>query len=387
MNGPPVQIIGTASSNGLPIWVIYATLIGFGVLVSFAALYYALRTRKSPLSYIKGLIGGIASSSTLAAISTQIGGLQQSRLTWIEAGIVAAGGFIIGAILFGVLFVVLANHWIIKPLKTRYGVGYAIRVKLALFSGVEPIADLLKGIARRSDTDAVWDEFCVAVTDMSLEMRNEVVEDMVDLFSLGMGENYDAEDAIQILRDLLEPHLQSLAAKLSRTTLNFTVWRINESDRSLDHLASFPDGNLHMAKKGLSIWKDPKQMIEPGSLAGRALLENQYCHVRAGEKDSAYCEKRRLGTAYDAVGCIPISQRPLSEAPWGVLCVESRDGTIPLDSHSVRHLMGRLAGLVGSLSPAIANRTIDEVRFFRDGRTISVAVDAEIGDQVQGEGS
>ncbi|MGJ8635552.1 MAG: hypothetical protein ACSHX5_01720 [Phycisphaerales bacterium] len=371
------QIVATTQEAQfiLPDLAIWIFFIGFGFVLAGAAMFYAFRRRQDPLAYVKGLVGGSSISVILAALGAQVGGENRLGITWLDAVVISGIGFVGGSIFIGILVAFLIEYYVTKPLLKRYGIGYGIRVRLAALTGTEQFRDLLSKIARRHDADAVWDEFSIAMryffdemefigeissllpaATVQSEVENEDIELAFDVFE---------EDALDYLRICLSEPLKNLASKLTRTSINFSIWRISDTTPELIHLVSFPKEKLHAQKRPLPIWKDSKSRLQPGSLAGESLIKGQYLSVAiSSKKQPKYLKdkliRRNYGKAYDAIGCMPL---PLdnAESPWGILSVVNYDGTIPLHSESMKAVMDTLANVVEETGYAAGHRTFSEL--------------------------
>ncbi len=357
-----------AGAGLAPVWV-YLFLIGFGVCLSVAAFVLALRGRQDRWALIKSVAGGTLTSGAVAALGNEIGGLSGVRLTWMEAAIVSGLGFLGGFVLVAIIFLIGFHVWIIVPLRRRYGDAYAAEVRIAFFGGQIPLNDMVNVARRQEQIDEAWDEFCLAVVDALQAMLPPVkdVTRLVSGFTLAFrGKDNPAirsigeQPTFDFLSSVFERPLAVLSSRMSNTKFNFTLWRIDELDGTLEHMATFPRRAQPTFKEPLPIWKD-RTRSAVATLAGKSMLVHQYLTLRADQVADEKLIPRGLGTRYEEIACMPVPPRGVHGCPWAVLCLENRGGLIPLRSDTVQHLMGKLADAVAVCEPMFKRRTIGEL--------------------------
>lgn len=169
----------------------------------------------------------------------------------------------------------------------------------------------------------------------------------------------DARRAMDVVRPILQPLVETLTSRLRRNSLNFTVWRVHASKDELEHLTSFPFERGEGPKEPLAIWRDSSR-THPAACGAEAMLARTYLILDEESRRHHGWLPRRLGTAYTQVGCMPIPAD--GREPWGVLCAEIREGQLPLSSVVMKMVLRELSDLIDRMGQIVACRFIDCTR-------------------------
>lgn len=367
----PSAITGTPSYVGvLEIsWQLVATAICLFIIatgLSAAAVFFLAKSQKSPTSFVQSLgLGSLASGAT-AGLGTKIAGFP-FNLTWAQAALFSAACFVFMFLFWCGLLVLWFYLKIVRPLEHRFGKPLGIRVWVEAFSGIEPLRNWLARTVRSVEADEVWDEFACAYHEVSTILDGLPAGSGLQTQFAAIGEDAH-EDSIRLLRATLEKAILVLGSRLSRTTLNFTIWRVHQDGDHLEHLLSIPVEPSHEAghgtKSSLDIWADPMSRCEPGSLAAGAMLRSRYVTLTPHELRSL--PQRNLGKKYDAVGAMPVPCDRGQGPPWAAVCVENREGGLPLESNSMRLLLGGIARVVHATAPLLFVEDIEGTRIRRE---------------------
>lgn len=373
VNTEPLASAATASLA--PTWVfVFMALLGF--VASLAAIAYVFKSRQNALALVKGIGGGGIASTVVAGLGAQIGGIPLS-LSWLEAVIFTGVFFLLGLVVWGGLGVTTLYFLVMRPLQRRYGKSQASRAWVEFATGATPFGKWIEDIVGNPTLDNMWDEFACASLQLHTDLQGAPAESGIVFEYLTSitrkaggppqertGGGVSLSTAIRLVRSRLEKPVEVLAARLTTTNLNFTVWRVHPEDDVLEHLASFPVEAGHEAgmgsKRPLKIWSDDRK-TKSGSLAGEALLRREYLVLRS-EEIPRHWEQRGLGRDYEAVGCMPIPCDGPSSSPWGAVCVEIRGGRLPLESNSMRRLAAQIARTIQKAGSSVSARTIDDTR-------------------------
>lgn len=362
-----ISTIASAEVGRLPWWLIWGFFALFGFVASIPALYYAVKLRENAMSLAQALGGGAVTSTGLAAFGAALGAQIEGvtpNITWAEAAVLAGLGFLVGSILCPCAGILAIWVMVIRPIGRRFGAKQAARGWVELFSGSKPLIDWSRELVRAIDVEEAWDEFACAAQDVHDRFEHAPGEAQMLMKLFGKVTTQQSNDkyeqqAIRLVRNLLEPLIKTLTARLTRTTLNFTVWRVHENENALEHLISFPMEISSEKKDPLPIWSDTRK-ADTACLAADAMRRRKYMVVYADEQWPTHWHRRRLGESYDAVGCMPIPNDHEDRSPWGVLCIEIREGAISLRSDAMRLLAGRLAEAVERSEKYIRKRSLDD---------------------------
>lgn len=343
-------------------WILLA-FVSVGVFAGASTIYFLLRSPQPLWQGAKALLTGSTVSTILAAAGTKIAG-GAIEITWFQAGCISfvsyTGSVIICALGAGVLY------WYVlgRQLRVKRGMDYAVLGLTELAGGFKRFADLLRQSAADAHADEVWDEFAVAIwslRDKLKDAENAVsggwappgYENLLAYTSVMSGIVSPAKGArvaSESVRVVLSPTISELCARLCHSTLNFTVWRLSDDLRTLEHVASLPIDIAHSPgvppKDRLPVWEDSTH-AKAGSLAGSAVLRRRYQVIHSGEPLDGWPE-RGLGSKYHSVAAMPIPAEGEEGDCWGVVCVESRAGSLPLKSKLMAELLRMISCTVNT---------------------------------------
>ncbi|MCC7388135.1 MAG: hypothetical protein IT431_05135 [Phycisphaerales bacterium] len=365
---PPTGQAETAMSQGLAVGWVYVFFILLGLAGSLAAIAYAVKVRRKATALVQAISAGGVLSSGSAALGWQIAGVA-APITWAEAAVVTGIAFFGGTIFWLIAAAVIVQRMIVTPIAHRFGPAYGVRTWIEFLGGIDPLRDWINRAVSAIDADQTWDEIACAAVEVhrsidGLTEGSALASKAVEYSALRRGSVTRTDLAIAWVAEAVGPPVRLLVSKLTRSTLNFTVWRVHPEQDCLEHLLSLPVEPGQEAgygrKADLPIWTSSGRS-QSGSLAAEAMLEGRYRWVRSTDCRKSW-PTRSLGKSYDAVAAMPVpSDRP-EDDPWAVICIESRNGALPLDSNTVRTLMGALARTLDALGPMVRRRTIGDVR-------------------------
>lgn len=356
-----------AAEAPAPVYVSVATtkvfffVVGFGL--SLPIILYAIRRRREAASLLKAIAAGGVSSGIVASIATQLSALP-GKPTLAEAFVLTTIWFVVGIVFWSVACAFLFWLAVYRPCRLRLGGVQGVRSLVAFWSGVEPLSEWSQTIAGNWEANKDWDEFACALEEVSRDLQKAAEyagPSALVLSALGPANQDDRRRAaIAVIHEAIDNHIEKLCARLARTTLNFSIWRVDESGDCLEHLVSLPIEHGHEAGHGhkgaLPVWD--KRKSHTASLASTAMKQRTYRWMNEGSIERHW-DRRNLGKYYDEVAAMPVPCDGDGEAPWAVVCVERRDGIVPLSSHSVRVVVGALARLVATTKSSVAVRDID----------------------------
>ncbi|MBC7834176.1 MAG: hypothetical protein H7Y88_03630 [Phycisphaerales bacterium] len=336
--------------------------VGLGLAGGAAAAWYTMKVRKNPGALAKGVLGGVSISTVMAAMGTKVAGV--FPLTWAEAAVLTGSGFLVG-VSVGLIAICLGIYLlIVKPLCNRFSRPHGVRVIVELLTGIESLRTWVQHSLAAIAADESWDEFASAVLTLqerlSMEREEGFFSDFMTAYETPALDRADPV-TIKFISRVLSPPVEQLTSRLVRTNLHFTLWRVAANEDSLEHLVSLPSETNPSYGRGT---KEPLPIYvnrESGSLAARAMLRRRYEFVKAsGSPLPRRWPRRSLGKTYDAVAAMPVPCDG-SEAPWAVICMEVRGGTISIESRTMQHLLGLLSGVVLDVQDRLKKRDIEEV--------------------------
>lgn len=345
-------------------------LAAMGALIAFGAMYFVAKTRTKPASVVTAIISGGMSSSTLGAVGTTLAGMHLS-ISWVEAATVSLLSFCVSFVFWGLGALWMFNRQVLVPISNRFGAHVRARLWIELWVGVESFRTWLARVVHLADGDKVWDEFAASLPSVIRDLDGtpggaEITAGVIAALR-GGNSAPQSESAVKLLGKALSPGINTLVSRLSETTLNFSIWRVSRSGTDVEHLLSLPvepaDGSGHRQKETLPIWVDLARS-RPGSVAGDALICRSFTAHTASDFPEGW-PVRRLGRIYDACAAMPIPCEGFgdgAQAPWGVVCVESRAGGLPLKSDSVQLLMSHIAAAVARAAPNLRLAVVDQVK-------------------------
>ena len=351
-------------------WWVLAFLVSVGALFAVIAVTLAFKYRRNLPSSIGYLGGGVSVTAVLSAMGTQINGLP-IQLS-IAGAIAIAGTSFITTSLAASLALLVFIHWvIISPIRKRYSYLDGAKAWAIILSGRQSISEWLRHGHEAEAVDRAWDEFACVISEVRPSLEDDLADDAGGFLQLlREATNGDPEQppvALQeifaLISEAFELTVCEITQRLTLTTLNFTLWRIDEDKKSLAFIQEFParfaEPHTGRRRDNLPIWKGPFHVFS-GSAASYAMLTEQYVVVHERDVHLNW-ERRQLGRMYKEIGCLPLPWDG-SSPPWGVLCVENRQGLVPLKSNAVRAMMTQLGTAIVSVSPTSRLGNIDESR-------------------------
>lgn len=363
----------------LPAWFPLIAFALIGALLAVAVLGYLFRTQRNPTTLLKALGGGSISAAGLGAMGTRVAGLE-AEVTWTEAALVTTSAFVVICGILTITLLFLFWLMIVRPIKRRLGAQHATRVWVEFLAGMDPLKDWIRETIRTVQADQAWDEFTCGFAEVieelnDLERHQEVLGGTVAIMKATSPSEARADEmSIKVLKDMLGRTIEHLSSRMTQTTLNFTVWRVATGAPELEHLLSLPVDHGHELGHGhkprLPVWHRNVSRDANGCLAAAAMLAAEYMMTKAlpdkNDKSTQFSRRwprRQLGIKYDAIAAMPVPCDGGDVRPWAVICVESRDGSLPLEGHAIRMLMGLLARVVDATRPLLFRRTIDDTRW------------------------
>lgn len=290
--------------------------------------------------------------------------------TYAEVLIFTGLWFIVGLFLWLAMALLFVRFVVVARILHRFGELQGLKAWLSLIAGVDPLRQYMDATVRSLNADEAWDEFACAALHVHQQFEESDRLANKTLVALGTlppvnssaHQKLEYDEAVCLVRDALVVPVQQLAARLSLTRLNFTVWRVHPTLDKLEHLASFPSdsgvGAGYPRRRMLAIWTTPGRS-QMGSFGAKVMHEGEYEILHERDLPDNW-ERRQLGRAYQEVAAMPIPCDGAGSLKWGVVCVEARDGAIPLNSKAMRLLVGQITRIIDHARPYVAVRGIKE---------------------------
>lgn len=375
------NVAAAPASNGVLTigWAFFllAIVIG-GVTLGF--VYFFFRTKRRDWSAAYSLLSGGFASGFFGALGSQIKGLAFT-ITWAEGAVVSLALFVGWFVVWSLIAVVLYEIFIVSPLRNRFGAAIGVQARLDLIEGIDSLRKNVSKLSSFNSADKVWDEFSCAFNEVSLSLEPAVRTAKLNASGLHLMQllkpgTTSYEEVVAMLRKAIATEVNAFCARLSHSTLNFTVWRVAKDRDELEHILSLPVEPGHEAGYGkktpLPIWSDSHKSHH-GSLAAKVMLNGKFDAMTEEVGWDEKWPRRHLGSDYSSVAAMPIPCDSDSDSPWAVVCVENRDGALPLTSNAMRQLLAWIARAVQTTEWKTRLRTIDETRQIAENQRTGLA--------------